>query len=103
VSSYDYCYPVGQYVDPSLGSQVSVTEKVNYDSASQINHIRCFFRNEGSDAETALSFEMRQFFPQEINALLWYNDFLIENKYGNYKEEEFANAAWKQLIICHPK
>jgi SAM-dependent methyltransferase len=96
-------YPVGQYKDPTGDSQVFVTEQVRYDSASQVNHIRWFFRNEASDNEVMLSFEMRQFFPQEIDALLWYNDFLIEHKYGSYNEEEFSSDAWKQLIICRPK
>jgi hypothetical protein len=44
---------------------------------------------------------MGQFFPQEINTLLWYNHFVIEHKYGNYKEEEFSSDVWIQIIICH--
>jgi ubiquinone/menaquinone biosynthesis C-methylase UbiE len=96
-------YTVGQYNDPKGDSQVFVTEEVSYDSASQVNHIEWFFRNEGGNDEVMLSFEMRQFFPQEIDALLWYNDFRIEHKYGNYNEEEFSRDAWKQLIICYPK
>jgi SAM-dependent methyltransferase len=96
-------YTVGQYHDPKGDSQVFVTEQVSYDSASQVNHIQWFFRNEGSNDEVMLSFEMRQFFPQEIDELLWYNGFLIEHKYGNYNEEEFSSDAWKQLIISHPK
>jgi SAM-dependent methyltransferase len=96
-------YTVGQYTDPKRESQVFVTEQVRYDSASQVNHIQWFFRNEGSNDEVMLAFEMRQFFPQEIDALLWYNDFLVEHKYGNYNEEEFSSDTWKQLIICHPK
>ena len=96
-------YPVGQYNDTQGNSQVFVTEQVRYDAASEVNHIRWFFRNEGSNDEVMLSFEMRQFFPQEIDALLWYNDYRIEHKYGNYNEEEFSSDAWKQLIICQPK
>lgn len=96
-------YLVGQYVDPKAGSPVFVTEEVRYDAASQVNHIRWFFRDEGSNEETVLSFEMRQFFPQEIDAMLWYNDFLIEHKYSSYDEREFSSDAPKQLIICRPK
>jgi len=96
-------YPVGQYEDPNAGSQVFVTEEIRYDAASQVNHIRWFFRNEGSNQEKVLSLNMRQFFPQEMDAILWYNDFLIEHKYGNYNDEEFSSDAWKQLIICRPK
>lgn len=96
-------YPVGQYKDTHGDTQVVVTTEVIYDSASQVNHIQWFFRNEGSNDEVMLSLEMRQFFPQEMDALLWYNGFLIEHKYGSYKEEEFSRDAWKQLILCRPK
>lgn len=96
-------YPVGQYNDPKGDSPVFVTEEVRYDAASQVDHIQWFFRNEGSNKETVLSFEMRQFFPREIDALLWYNDFLIEHKYGSYDQTEFSSDAWKQLIICRPE
>jgi SAM-dependent methyltransferase len=96
-------YPVGQHNYTQNNSQVFVTEQVSYDSASQVNHIEWFFRHEKSNEEAKLSFQMRQFFPQEIDSLLWYNDFLIEHKYGNYNEEEFSSDAWKQLIICRVK
>jgi SAM-dependent methyltransferase len=96
-------YSVGEYEDPTGGGRVFVTEEVRYDAATQINHIRWFFRNEGSDEEVVLSFEMRHFFPQEIDALLWYNGFLIEHKYGSYDEEEFSSDAIKQLIVCRAK
>ena len=98
----DRRYAVDQYEDPRGGFQVFVTEEVRYDAASQVNHIKWFFREEGSKEETVLSFEMRQFFPQEIDALLWYNGFLIEHKYGSFDEGEFSSESPKQLIICHP-
>jgi SAM-dependent methyltransferase len=97
-------YPIGECnKDPGEGPQVFVTTEVSYDAASQVNHIRWFFRDGGSQEETVLALEMRQFFPQEIDALLWYNDFLIEHKYGTYDEGEFSSDAPKQLIVCHPK
>ncbi len=96
-------YPVGQYQEPRQGHQVFVTEDVRYNAASQVNHIRWFFRDEGSIEETVLSFEMRQFFPQEIDALLGYNDFLLEDKYGNYDGREFSSEDGKQLILCRPR
>ena len=96
-------YDVGQYEDPKGGFPVFVTEEVRYDLASQINHIRWFFQDERRNEETVLSFEMRQFFPEEIDALLWYNGFMIEHKYGSFDEREFSSDAPKQLIVCRPK
>lgn len=99
----DRRYTVGQYENPKESFQVYVSEEVRYDAASQINHIRWFFRDGRSNEETVLSFAMRQFFPQEIDALLGYNGFRIEHKYGSYNDEEFSSDAAKQLIICRPK
>ena len=98
----DRRYTVGEYED-SNGGRVFVTEELRYEAATQINYIRWFFRNERSSEEKVLSFEMRHFFPQEIDALLWYNGFLIEHKYGSYNEEAFSSNALKQLIVCRAK
>jgi SAM-dependent methyltransferase len=100
----DHGYSVGECENPDGGNgRVLVTEESRYDGATQINHLRWFFRNEGSDKEKVLPFEMLQFFPQEIDALLWYNGLLIEHKYGSYDEEEFASDCPKQLIVCRSK
>jgi hypothetical protein len=40
------------------------------------------------------------FFPQEIDALLHYNGFRIEKKYGNYEEALFTESSRKQIILC---
>jgi hypothetical protein len=82
---------------------VFLSEEVRYDAATQVNHLHWFFQEENTPQETMLSFEMRQFFPQEIDALLWYNGFVIEYKYGSYDESEFSSASPKQLIVCRPK
>lgn len=98
----DHRYPVGEYDDPQGTGRVRVSEEVTYDAATQINHIRWFFCGEGNQ-EKVLSFEMRNFFPQEIDALLWHNGFLIEHKYGSFDEKEFSSESPKQLIVCRSK
>jgi hypothetical protein len=97
-------YGVGEYEDLHGGdSRVFVTEETWYEAATQVSHIRWFFQTADEGKEIELTFAMRQFFPQEIDALLWYNGFLIEQKYGGYDEQEFASNSPKQLIVCHPK
>jgi len=97
-------YGVGEYEDPhGKDSRVLVTEETWYEAATQVNHIRWFFQTEGESKETELRFAMRQFFPQEIEALLWYNGFLIERKYGGYDEQAFASDSPKQLLVCRVK
>lgn len=93
-------YPVGQYPQPANKGNITVTETVRYDAASQINHIEWFYLDETSGEEEAFSFAMRQFYPQEADALLAYNGFVVEQKYGDYHETEFSSASAKQLIVC---
>ena len=94
-------YPVGrgEYKEADGGGRIVVTARARYDAATQVNHIRYYFQSEGRGGEV-LSFEMRQFFPQEIDALLVYNRLRIERKYGNYEEAAFSNDSPKQLIVC---
>ena len=100
----DHRYRIGEYKDSYRGdSRVFVTEEVRYDAATQINHIQWFFQKDGDEKETVLSFEMRQFFPQEIDDLLWYNGYLVEHKYGSYDEREFSRDSPKQHIVCRSK
>ncbi len=77
-----------------------VWSKSVYDPATQINHLELFFQTPKTKRETVLTFKMRQFFPQEIDALLKYNGFQIEQKFGDYAETKFASNSPKQLIIC---
>lgn len=95
-------FPVREYQEVNSGRRSALSEETRYDAATQINHIRWFFRDEGSDEEVAVWFAMRHFFPQEIDALIWYNGFVIEHKYGGYAEEEFTSESLKQLIVCCP-
>jgi SAM-dependent methyltransferase len=96
-------YPLGEYEDSETREKIIVTTDVRYDAISQINNIRFYYQRAGAIGEdTILSFQMRIFFPQEIEALLAYNGFTVECKYGDYDETAFSDGSPKQLIICYP-
>jgi hypothetical protein len=40
------------------------------------------------------------FFPQELDALLKYNGFRIQRKYGDYNRNDFGEDSGKQLIVA---
>lgn len=80
------------------GISYFVTEQSHYDSATQVNHITWFFQREERE-ETQLSLNLRQFFPQEIDALLHYNGFKIEAKYGDFQKNAFTTQSHKQVIV----
>lgn len=95
--------PVAQYSDPDGQSSILVTQTNRYDPATQINHITWFFQREGDDSETTVPLDLRMFYPQEMDALLEYNGFAIEHKYGDFEERPFGSGSGKQLLVCRRK
>ncbi len=93
-------YPVGEYPDPDSGRRLIVTEQVAYNAATQINHIQWFYWYEGDEAETVADLNLRMFFPQEIDALLHYNGFTVEAKYGDFDETPFGSTSQRQILVC---
>jgi len=100
--SSDEPYPLGDgpFELPDGTGRVFISCRAHYDSATQVNAIEFIYHHEKNDEEKILSFEMRQFYPQEIDALLSYNGFEIKQKYGDYHENNFSSISSKQLIIC---
>lgn len=82
---------------------VVITENVFYDAATQINHIDWHYKNQYMKDEQTVSFKMRQFFPQELDAIFESNGFAIEAKYGNFDESPFSAASPKQIIVATPR
>jgi SAM-dependent methyltransferase len=96
-------FPVAEYPDPNGNGQVVVTESNVYDTASQINHIKWYYRFENQPDEHVEELNMRIFFPQELDALLHYNGFVIDAKYGDYDETPFESRSLRQLIVCRKR
>jgi hypothetical protein len=91
---------VAEYPDPDGQGQVVVTENNIYEAALQINHVKWYYRI-GEQAEIVEDLDMRIFYPQELDALLKYNGFAIEAKFGSYDEIPFESSSTRQLIVCH--
>ena len=89
---------VGEY--RTENGWVVLTENVRYDSATQINYIDWHYKNQYWKEEQTVSFSMRQFFPQEFDALFEYNGFCIEAKYGDFDESNFTSDSRKQIVIA---
>jgi len=92
-------YPVTEYPDPDGKGTVIITENNVYDSATQVNRIKWYYRLKGETSERVELLNMRIFYPQELDALFHYNGFLIEEKFGHYDERPFTSAAPKQLVV----
>lgn len=91
-------YFVGEY--RTENGWVVLETSVFYDAATQINHINWHYKNQYHKEEQTISFTMRQFFPQELDALFYYNNFRIEAKYGDFDESDFTTNSPKQIIVA---
>jgi SAM-dependent methyltransferase len=92
-------YPHSSYDDPDGAGRIEMTENNVYDPASQINTVRLYYKlpDGGTDRYDLIC---RMWYPQEIDAVVTYNGFEIENKYGNYDESPFRGDSPKQIVIC---
>jgi hypothetical protein len=92
--------PVAEYPDPEGRGQVTITETLAYDRASQISHILWYYSIGDRQDVFVEELNMRIFFPQELDALLVCSGLTLEAKYGDYDERPFASDSPKQLPVC---
>lgn len=93
-------FPFAQYYDPDIDGTVVVTESYVYEPDTQVKRVKTHHAIPGQDAEYAGALNMRMYFPQELDALIKYNGFRIDAKYGSYERGAFTASSEKQLIVC---
>lgn len=91
--------PIGCYKDPNSGKDVPVSERYSYDRAAQVSRIAWHYKL-GRKAVVAKKLNMRCFYPQELDALLHYNSFVLIGKYGGYAREPFLPDSRRQVVVC---
>ncbi len=90
---------LSEYDDPDGEGKVIVTAAATYEPDTQIRRNVTRQKFPGRP-EVIGHLDLRMFFPQELDALLKYNGFQIEQKYGNYDMTEFNARSAKQLIVA---
>ena len=79
---------------------VTVTERVVYDAATQVNHATWYYQPENGDEPRVAELALRVIFPQEFDALLDHNGFDIEAKYGDFDGSAFRSSSRRQIVVC---
>jgi SAM-dependent methyltransferase len=93
-------FPHSRYPAPSGRGTVEVTESTSYDACRQVNFVRLYHKMPREESEFVEEMAVRIYFPAELDALLRYNGFVIEAKYGDYNESGFDSPSPKQLMVC---
>ena len=88
----------GGYTDPDSGEQVVLTNRSWYDPATQLKHNQLFRRVGDGPIEPDGELTMRIYFPQELDALLWYNGFAVEHKSGEDRRPFDAQSEMQYFV-----
>lgn len=93
-----------EYQDPDGRGTIVFEHTMNYDDASQVNRIKCYFSRRGPNGDErdfrVEDLHMRCFFPQELDLLVCSQGFEIEAKFGNFERKSFASGDQKQVVVC---
>jgi len=96
-------HPEGaKYATPD-GGQLVVTEQQHYDPMTQIQHYtdhKTFLQPGGKPREKTLRVALRYVFPQEMEALLYYNGFQIHECYGSWQGEPLTATSPAMIYVC---
>ncbi len=91
--------PYDEYIDPDSGEEITVTNRSRYDAATQILYNYLYKRVGDGTIEPDGELMMRMYFPQELDALFWYNGFAIEHKYVGRDRSPFISKSTMQFYV----
>lgn len=90
------------YATPG-GGQLVVIERQHYEPMTQVQHYTrhlTFLQSEGQQSEKTLRVALRYVFPQELEALLYYNGFQVRERYGSWQQEPLTAASRSMIYVC---
>jgi len=88
-----------EYDDPYGNGMVQVTENTDFDPTTHMLDMKWYYYID-CELKEVKDWNLRILFPKEIDALLRYNGFRVEKKYGDYDRSEFSRDSNTQMIIC---
>jgi SAM-dependent methyltransferase len=89
--------------DPRDGQRYVHREASHYDPAEQVRSVTMLFQQrDAPHTQHAVPLTQRQFFPAELEALLHYNGFEVEQRYGDFARGALSAQSETQVIISRP-
>jgi len=100
---YELRHPEGEQFALPDGGQLVITDQQHYDPMTQIQHYVSHYRwlhPDGQQVEKVLRVALRYVFPQEIEALLFYNGFQIRTVYGDWQQNPLNADSPAMIYVC---
>jgi SAM-dependent methyltransferase len=100
-SRFYRCRPV---FDPSDGKRYAYAEAFDYDDIEQVQRVNMFFqRLDAPHVDRTVPLSLRFFFPEELLALLHYNGFVVEKRFGDFEGGPLTTTSDSQVIVARTK
>lgn len=95
-------YRAGHVTD--RGERYRYGESFEYDPVTQIELITMQFQNERDPADFFVTpLAHRQVYPQELEALLHYNGFAVEERWGGFDRSRLGPSSESQVVVARPR
>jgi hypothetical protein len=92
---------------PVTDEQLEYTTNQTYEPISQIAYIRIYYeRLDSPDGDRHLRvvrLTHRQFFPAELESLLFASGFQLTERWGGFSGEPFEGGSESQVLLCTPR
>jgi 2-polyprenyl-3-methyl-5-hydroxy-6-metoxy-1,4-benzoquinol methylase len=88
------------------GGHLVITEQHSYDPMTQIQHSTrhlTFLHPGGQHEEKTLHTALRYVYPQEMEALLYYNGLQIRACYGSWQQEQLTATSPSMIYVCQKR
>ena len=92
--------PFLEYAHPDGNGTVRVDFSSLYDRATQVQHLTLHYSLPDIEEQPTERISVRMYFPQELEALLKYNGFEVQAKYGDFESKPFKSGDNHQILVC---
>lgn len=86
------------------GRQLTITDdQPTYDPMTQVQHCTShhqWLHPGGQRVEKTVRVALRYVFPQEIDALLYYNGFQVRARYGSWQQDALTATSEEMIFVC---
>jgi SAM-dependent methyltransferase len=97
-------YRGGEVPHPRDGIRYRYSEYFSYDPVAQIETIMMDFEHpDDKEQSFCTPLTQRQFFPQELEALLHYNGFKVESHTGDFDGKPITAATESQVVVARAR
>jgi SAM-dependent methyltransferase len=96
-------YRLRPVTHPGTGARHGYAEASHYDAVRQVRTVTMVFERPDRSVDFAVPLTQRQLFPAELEALLHYNGFTVEERHGDFVGGPLRDDSESQVIIARAR